>query len=127
MRVTCGTDIIEIERVKRAIGNSQGDFLDRVFTEREIKYCDGKKQVKYQHFAGRFASKEAIFKTIASAFEDKYLLSWKDIEIINDKTGKPYVNFLENKPIELDSIDISISHCKDYAVAYAVAVWKGEK
>lgn len=124
MKITCGTDIIEIERVKNAIQDSEEEFLKRVYTENEINYCESKKNSKFQHYAARFASKEAIFKAIASAFENKYELSWKDAEIINDETGKPHVRFLNNKPEELEAIDISISHCKDYAVAYVVAVWR---
>ena len=123
MNITCGTDIIEIDRVKKAIEDTDDEFLNRVFTQSEIEYCESKKQAKFQHYAARFASKEAIFKAIASAFENKYELSWKDVEIINDKNGKPHVRFLNNKPKELDSIDISISHCKEYAVAYAIAMW----
>lgn len=124
MRITCGTDIIEIERVKKAIENSEKEFLERVFSEKEIEYCESKRNAKYQHYAARFASKEAIFKAIASAFEDKYILSWKDVEIVNDESGKPFVRFLQNKPDELESIDISISHCKDFAVAYTIATWR---
>ena len=124
MKITCGTDIIEIDRVKKAIEDNEDEFLNRVFTQSEIKYCEGKRNAKFQHYAARFASKEAIFKAIASAFENKYELSWKDAEVLNNETGKPYVHFLNNKPKELEAIDISISHCKEYAVAYVVAVWK---
>jgi len=123
MKITCGTDIIEIDRVKKAIEGSQEEFLDRVFTQNEIEYCESKRNVKYQHYAARFASKEAIFKAIASAFENKYELSWKDVEIVNDETGKPWVKFLNNKPEQLENIDISISHCKEFAVAYVIATW----
>ena len=123
MKITCGTDIIEIERVKSAIEDSREEFLDRVFTQSEIEYCEGRKNAKFQHYAARFASKEAVFKAIASAFENKYVLSWKDVEIVNDNNGKPHVRFLQNKPDELESIDISISHCKEYAVAYVIATW----
>ena len=124
MKITCGTDIIEIDRVKKAIEDGQEEFLNRVFTQSEIKYCESKKSAKFEHYAARFASKEAIFKAIASAFENKYELSWKDAEVINDDSGKPHVRFLNNKPKELEVMDISISHCKEYAVAYVVATWK---
>ena len=124
MKITCGTDIIEIDRVKKAIEDSNVEFLNRVYTENEIDYCESKRNVKYQHYAARFASKEAIFKAIASTFENKYDLSWKDAEILNDEAGKPWVKFINNKPEKLESIDISISHCKEFAVAYVIAVWK---
>lgn len=124
MNITCGTDIIEIDRVKKAIEDTGDEFLNRVFTQNEIEYCESKRQAKFQHYAARFASKEAIFKAIASAFENKYVLSWKDAEIVNDEAGKPHVNFLNHKPDELEAIDISISHCKDYAVSYVIVTWK---
>ena len=58
MNITCGTDIIEIERVKESIENIGEKFLKRVFTDKEIEYCESKKAQKYQHYAGRFAAKE---------------------------------------------------------------------
>lgn len=124
MKITCGTDIIEIDRVKKAIEDNEDEFLNRVFTQTEIEYCEAKKNAKFQHYAARFASKEAVFKAIASAFDNKYALSWKDAEIENDEAGKPHVRFLKNKPEGMESIDISISHCKEYAVAYTVVMWK---
>ena len=124
MRITCGTDIIEIARVKKAIEDNNEEFLNRVFTPSEIEYCEGRKNAKFQHYAARFASKEAIFKAIASAFDNKYVLSWKDAEILNDENGKPHVHFLNNIPNELESLDISISHCKEYAMSYAIAIWR---
>ena len=65
MKVTCGTDIIEIERVKESIENTGDAFLRRVFTEKEIEYCESKNKQKYQHYAARFAAKEAVFKAIS--------------------------------------------------------------
>ena len=65
MEIKTGTDIIEVKRIEESI-NEFGDlFLHRVFTNDEINYCDSKKVAKYQHFAGRFAAKEAIFKAIS--------------------------------------------------------------
>ena len=62
MKITCGTDIIEIERVKESIENVGTKFIERVYTEKEIEYCESRKKQKYQHYAGRFAAKEAAFK-----------------------------------------------------------------
>ena len=123
MKITCGTDIIEIERVKESIENLGEKFLERVYTKKEIEYCESKKIQKYQHYAARFAAKEAVFKAISSSLQNKYDISWKDIEVLNDDTGRPYVNIL--KPdIDVDDIDISISHCKDYAVANVTVLFK---
>ena len=59
-----GTDVIEVSRIKDAIEKSGQPFLDRVFTVNEQIYCESKRFAKYQHYAGRFAAKEAIFKAI---------------------------------------------------------------
>lgn len=127
MKVTCGTDIIEIDRVKKAIDDNKEEFLNRVYSKNEIEYCEGKHMVKYQHYAARFAAKEAVFKAISSKLENKFELSWKDVEILNDEDGKPKVKFLGKEIEDLESIDISISHCKEFATANVVAVWKDEK
>lgn len=123
MKVTCGTDIIEIERIKKAIQEIGNKFLERIFTEKEIAYCESKKIQKYQHYAARFAAKEAVFKAVSGSLEDKYAISWKDIEILNDEQGRPNVNLfiLKNKGIE--NIDISLSHCKQYATANVIVVY----
>ena len=124
MKITCGTDIIEINRIKKSIDENKGDFIERVYSKKEIDYCESKKFVKYQHYAARFAAKEAIFKAISSELEDKFSISWKDAEILNDEKGKPKINFINFKFDNLESIEISISHCKEYAVASVIAVWK---
>lgn len=117
MKVTCGTDIIEIERVKESIEKLGEKFLDRVFTKKEIEYCESKKAQKYQHYAVRFAAKEAGFKAISWKIDDKYEVCWKDFEILNDKQGRPKLNILGIDLKDIESIDLSMSHCKQYAVA----------
>lgn len=125
MKILTGTDIIEIERIKDSIENIGNRFIREIFTEKEIEYCESKKNSKYQHYAARFASKEAIFKAISELLNDKFELSWKNVEIINDKNGKPHINWIETDIGEkIESIDISISHCKEYAVATVVIVYK---
>lgn len=80
--------------------------------------------VKYQHYAARFAAKEAIFKAISSFLNDKYQIDWKNIEILNDKKGKPIVNFIGISFKQIESIDLSISHLKEYATANCVILCK---
>ena len=123
MKIKCGTDIIEIDRIKESIESLGDKFLNRVYTQKEIAYCESKKSQKYQHYAARFAAKEAIFKAISEGLADKFELGWNDYEVSNDETGKPIVKItgLDLKNIE---IDLSISHCKQYAVATAVAIFK---
>ena len=120
MKIKTGIDIIEIERVKKCIEETSGKFCERVYTEKEIEYCENRKAQKYQHYAARFAAKEAVFKAISSMLSDKYDINWNEIEILNDDTGRPYVNILNHDIIKSEDIDISISHCKEYAVANAV-------
>ena len=120
MRITTGTDIIEIERIKNSIEETEGKFCERVYTQKEIEYCESKKVQKYQHYAARFAGKEAFFKAVSPYLENKYDISWKDIEILNDKNGRPYVQILNEKIKTIGTVDISISHCKEYAVANVV-------
>ena len=122
MRIECGTDIIEKSRIKDSIEEAGERFLDRVYTKAEIEYCESKKKQKYQHYAARFAAKEATFKAISSLLEDKYSICWKDIEVVNDSQGKPKVNILDVDETRIESISISISHCKEYATANVVAV-----
>lgn len=117
MKVTCGTDIIEIDRIKNSIEELGDKFLDRVFTKKEIDYCESKKNQKYQHYAARFAAKEAAFKAISWKIEDKYKIFWKDIEVENDKQGRPILKITNIDLKDIENIDISISHCKNYAVA----------
>lgn len=119
MQIKTGIDIIEIERVKQSIEETDGKFCERVYTEKEIEYCESKKIQKYQHYAARFAAKEAVLKAISQLLESKFDIGWKEIEILNDEDGRPYVNILK-QGLNIDNIDISISHCKTYAVASVV-------
>ena len=122
MKITTGIDIIEIDRIKQSIEDTDGKFCTRVYTEKEIEYCESKKAQKYQHYAARFAAKEAVFKAVSPLLQNKYDIGWKDIEILNDENGRPFVNIL-NKNIKcIENIDISMSHCKEYAVANVIIV-----
>lgn len=124
MKVSCGTDIIEVDRVRTSIENVGEKFLKKVFTDNEIRYCESKKTQKYQHYAGRFAAKEAVFKAISRQLEDKYSVCWKDVEVENDNQGRPSVNLFNVDMKKIENIDISISHCKSYATANVVILFK---
>ena len=120
MKIKCGTDIIEIHRIKHSIETLGDRFINKIFTEKEIEYCENKGKQKYQHYAGRFAAKEAAFKAISEILNDKYAINWKDIEIENDKNGRPQVHIYKIDLEKITDIDISISHCKEYACANVV-------
>ncbi|MFG6318456.1 MAG: holo-ACP synthase [Clostridia bacterium] len=121
MKISCGTDIIEIDRVKSSIESIGERFLNTIYTKKEIEYCESRKAQKYQHYAARFAAKEAIFKALSTRIGSQY--TWKDFEVLNDENGKPKV-FLATEISNLEDIDISISHCKTYAVANVIAIYK---
>lgn len=101
-----GIDIVDIERIEKMMKQYGNRFLRRIFTEREIEYAMKSKN-SAEHFAGRFAAKEAIIKA------SKKALLMKEIEILNKEDGEPYVEKMEN-------ILISISHERKYAVAMAI-------
>ena len=124
MNVRTGIDIIEVKRIQKNIEEHGEHFLKRIFTEKEIQYCESKKAQKFQSYAGRFAAKEAVFKTISEKLKNKFEIEWKDIEIINDQNGRPHVNFYGKLNELIDnasSIDVSISHIDETAVASSVA------
>lgn len=108
-----GIDIIEVKRISEAIKKWGSDFLKHVFTEEEIAYAR-KHRYPEQHFAARFAAKEAVLK----AFGDNAHISWKDIKITNDKHGRPTCNY-KNKKFKANIL-ISISHTQEYAAASAI-------
>ena len=119
MKIKCGTDIIEVNRIKESIEKLGEKFLNKRYTKKEIEYCLSKNNMKYQHLAARFAAKEAIFKAISSLLKNKYEITWKDVEVLNDENGRPYVHFLNNN-YNIEQIDISISHLKEYAIATCI-------
>jgi len=115
-----GIDIIEIDRIKKSIENYGERFLNKIFTKEEIIYCNNKFN-KYQHYAARFAAKEAVYKALASGWKEG--LRWKDIEIQNDASGMPSINpngkfqkFLSDNT----QLKISISHSENYVTSVAI-------
>jgi holo-[acyl-carrier protein] synthase len=122
--VGIGTDIVECLRIGRMIEQFGELFLTRVFTEREIRYCQERKRAT-EHFAGRWAAKEAILKCLGTGWSRG--ISWTDLEIRNDPAGRPHVLMCGAakdlaQSLRIADILISISHCRAYATAYALAV-----
>jgi len=113
MIIGIGIDIIEIDRIQKVIDRWGEDFLKHIFNKEEIEYAQ-KRKFPTQHYAARFAAKEAIYK----AFGNYKTLGWKDMTILNDEDGKPYCS-LKDKNIK-NKIFLSISHTKNYAVANAI-------
>lgn len=124
MKVKCGVDIIEISRIQESIDNLGDKFLNKVYTKKEIEYCESKGKSKYEHYAARFAIKEAAFKAVSEGVKDKFAISWKDIETINDENGRPKTEILFLKNSKIENVDVSISHCRDYAFANVTVLFK---
>lgn len=115
-----GIDIVKIERIKTVVEKWGQKFLEKVFTNREIVYCYGKKN-PYLSLAVRFAAKEALIKAIGSQVP----VSFTDIEVLNEDTGKPFLklggkvgDFLDSNRIR--TAHLSISHEHDYGIACVV-------
>lgn len=120
-----GTDIIEISRIKKNIENQK--FIKRIFTNREIEYFESR-GMKRESVAATFSAKEAVSKAVGTGIRG---FNFNDIEILRDENGKPHVvangkfkQFCtDNKICE---IKVSLSHCREYAVANAMAITRSE-
>lgn len=116
-----GNDIVEISRIKGVLSRYPQKFLQRNFTPYERDYCLKRKEPAL-HLAGLFAAKEAVVKALGTGFSQG--LSWLDVQITHDSKGKPCVMLSPamasqfNDPVFL----VSISHCHQYATAFAVWV-----
>ena len=99
-------------------------FITRVYTPAEIQYCQSRKQAT-QHFAGRWAAKEAVLKAVGTGWRRG--ISWRDVEILNTRGGKPIVSLHGGvrdvaEELGVGQILVSISHCRSHATAYALAI-----
>lgn len=119
-----GTDIVECVRIRKMIDRYGEQFLARVFTEREIRYCQRSKNAT-EHFAGRWAAKEAVLKCLGTGWSKG--LCFTDIEVANDPSGQPKIELRAATKDHAESrgigeVMISISHCREYATAFAIAL-----
>ncbi len=119
-----GTDIVECLRIAQMIERHGELFITRVYTPHEIEYCQSRR-MGTQHFAGRWAAKEAVLKALGTGWRRG--ISWRDVEIRNLRSGSPSValhggarDFMEQNGIS--QILITISHCRSHATAYAIAL-----
>ncbi|MCG6154770.1 holo-ACP synthase [Rubinisphaera margarita] len=118
-----GTDIVEISRIASMIDRHADHFLDRTFSKSEIEYCSTKKNAT-QHYAGRWAAKEAVMKSFGTGFVKG--IHWTEIEVISQPSGRPDVRLSgDTERFAADcgiaKILLSISHGKEYATATAIA------
>ena len=119
-----GTDIVECVRIARMIERHGEQFLHRVYTDREIRLCQARHHAT-EHFAGRWAAKEAVLKCLGTGWRTG--LCWTDVEIRTDADGQPRVLVCGRakeraRHLRVADILLSISHCRAYATACALAV-----
>lgn len=114
-----GIDIIEVQRIEDAVSRWEDAFLKRIYTEEELKYCQG----LYPSLAACFAAKESVMKALNTGFA---AIGWRDIEIVHGENGAPLImlsgnarRLAEEKGIA--EFSISMAHCQEYAIALAVS------
>jgi holo-[acyl-carrier protein] synthase len=122
--VGIGTDIVECLRIAQMIERHGELFLHRVYTPREIEYCSARKAAT-QHYAGRWAAKEAILKALGTGWARG--IRWRDMEVRNNAAGKPSVALGGGareacERLGIGEMLVSISHCRTHATAYALAI-----
>ena len=122
MPITTGIDIVNVERIKKIVEEKGTVFLKRIFSDEEVAYCE-EKVSRHQHYAARFAAKEAFIKAL---HDSTPLLTYKDIEVRkNGQVPFIYIND-ENKKkcAKIKSMSLSIAHEREFAVA-SVVIEKG--
>jgi holo-[acyl-carrier protein] synthase len=122
--VGIGTDIIECLRIAQMIQRHGDLFINRVYTPQEIQYCQARRQ-STQHFAGRWAAKEAVLKVLGTGWRKG--ISWRDVEIVSGPGGRPAVVLRGGAreiadELQITEVLVSISHCRTHATAYALGV-----
>ena len=122
--IRVGTDIIEVNRIQQSIEKYSTKFLQKVYTEKEIAYCE-KYKLSYERFAGKFAAKESAQKALMAALPDTSF-PLKKIEILNDSYGRPVIHLRDDLTKFNDRFDLqlSVSHIKEIATATTILVEK---
>ena len=122
MIISIGVDIIEVRRVRETIERTPR-FAERVFTKAERDYCDSRGAVAAQHYAARFAAKEAALKALQTGWSGG--ITWQDIEVSAKESGAPVISF-HGRARELyeqsgaTSAHLSIAHTTEHAIAEVV-------
>jgi holo-[acyl-carrier protein] synthase len=122
MIVAIGIDIIEVARIREVLLRTPR-FAERVFTQAERAYCDARGAVAAQHYAARFAAKEAALKALQTGWRGG--ISWQDMEVATRESGAPYLIFSGHvltlfKEFRATATHLSISHTSEHAIAQVV-------
>ena len=122
--VGIGTDLIEVDRIANMVEKHGDLFLSRVYSKEEIRYCSARGAAA-QHYAGRWAAKEAVLKVLGTGWAKS--IKWNEISVVNEGSGRPVIE-LDGRAKEIaaqlgiDEMMISISHSRDHAIAYAMGI-----
>jgi len=126
MIISTGVDLAEVDRIQLALEDPRigRRFRARVFTEKEIAYCETKRRGKYESYAGRFAAKEAVMKALGRGWGAK--VRWLDIEVARARSGKPEIILHDKTAKFAEQLGIrrwalSITHTKQHGLAYVIA------
>jgi len=114
-----GIDVIDMQRIRKTIDEMGDSFLRKLFTEAEVLYCRSKK-APHQHFAARFAAKEAVSKALRTGWSGVF--RWKDVEVVNEPSGAPKI-VLHNglaTVLKNSTIHLTLSHTESTVVAFAI-------
>ena len=127
MIVSIGIDIIEVRRVRVTLERTPR-FVERVFTAGERAYCDGRGPAAAQHYAARFAAKEAALKALGTGWRGG--LTWHDVEVVSNKAGAPALVFRGRahtlfRQSGADTAHLTISHTAEHAVAQVILERRG--
>ena len=125
--VRSGIDLVPVARIARLV-TEQPAILDTIFTARELAYCDGKRR-RFEHLAARFAAKEAVLKALGSGLGPG--MAWTEVEVVNAINGRPMAQLhgavaALAARLGLVSLDISLSHTAELAIAQAIVVMRTE-
>ncbi len=122
MIISIGIDIIEVARIREVLLRTPR-FADRVFTAAERQYCDSRGVVAAQHYAARFAAKEAALKALQTGWRGG--ISWQDVEISSRESGAPYLIFRGEvlavfEKFRATATHLSMSHTSEHAIAQVI-------
>ncbi|HEV8428521.1 MAG TPA: holo-ACP synthase [Pyrinomonadaceae bacterium] len=122
MIISIGIDIIEVARIREVLLRTPR-FAERVFTEAEREYCDSRGAVSAQHYAARFAAKEATLKALQTGWRGG--ISWQDVEVASKENGAPYLIFTGQvlevfNSFRTTATHLSISHTSEHAIAQVI-------
>ncbi|MEK7448058.1 MAG: holo-ACP synthase [Planctomycetota bacterium] len=125
MIIGIGIDVTEVNRIKEGIRRYKRHFLRRIFTPKEIRYCIKRKKDPNQHFAVRFAAKEAFMKAAGLGWGRKNSPGWKDIEVRNSKEGKPQLQLSGQAnnictKLKVKQVHLSLTHTTTVAAAVVI-------